>query len=121
MKTLLPAAIILCGLSAAINSSFAQTWIQQTNAPSENWVSIASSADGSKLVAVANNFICTSTNSGTIWTLQTNAPIVSWCSVASSADGVELVAAVNGGDIYTSTNSGVIWTQQTNAPNVIWD
>ena len=68
MKTLLQITLILCGLFPAVNSAFAQTWTQ-TSAPYATWFSVASSADGSKLVAAAINagnsdlgFISTSTN-----------------------------------------------------------
>ena len=74
---------------------------------------MASSADGTKLVAVSQSLIYTSTNSGGLgtWMRQTNAPLISgWQSVASSADGTRLVAVVNGGQIYTSTDSGATWT-----------
>ena len=73
------------------------------------WTSVASSADGTKLVAVASNGpIYTSTDSGVTWTSRDSNR--SWWSVASSADGTKLVAAVSGGRIYTSTDSGVTWT-----------
>jgi hypothetical protein len=127
MKILLPVAISYCGLLVAINSVFAQTWMQ-TSAPSNLWASIASSADGTKLVAVAGGFdgngpgngpIYTSTNSGTTW-ISNNAPNMPWFSVASSADGSTLAAVVNNGGIYTSTNSGTTWTQAANAPSKLW-
>lgn len=73
------------------------------------WQSVASSADGSNLVAVVNNGqIYTSTDSGVIWTPR--ASNRRWLSVASSSDGSKLVAVVRGGQIYTSTDSGVTWT-----------
>jgi hypothetical protein len=107
------------------NSGFAQTWTQ-TSAPNGNWNSIASSADGSKLVAVAYpGLIYTSTNSGIDWT-PTSAPFLRWASVASSADGAKLVAVGFWENsfpnaICTSTDFGVTWVQQTNAPNVGWN
>jgi hypothetical protein len=83
-----------------------------------NWISrplsgtirsIASSSDGSKLVAVIQNGqIYTSTDSGASWTARESSR--AWYGVASSADGTKLVAVVNGGQIYTSTDSGVNWT-----------
>ena len=92
-----------CGL----NFGFAQTWTQ-TSAPSESWGSVASSADGTKLVAVVyDGGIYTSTNSGTTWT-QTSAPNGHWFSVASSADGTKLAAA-NYTSIFTSSDSGSTW------------
>ena len=67
------------------------------------WASVASSVDGTKLLAAVNGgSIYTSTNSGVTWT-QTAAPISYWSTIASSADGskVVAVACVDGGTIYT--------------------
>lgn len=80
--------------------------IQDTN---RDWYSVASSADGTKLVAVVNGGqIYTSTDSGVAWIPR--ASVQYWVSVASSADGIKLVAVEQGGQIYTSTDSGVTWT-----------
>ncbi len=111
-----------------VHSTFAQTWMQ-TGAPSNGWSAIACSADGYKLVALANRMYpggYTSTNSGMTWTTN-GAPGASWCSVASSADGTKLVAATVGvqgreaasGFVYISTNSGSTW-QLTSAPSNQW-
>jgi hypothetical protein len=81
---------------------------------------VASSADGTKLVAVSryvyaassgytDGHIYTSVDSGATWT-QTGTR-EGWTSVASSADGTKLVAASEGGGIYTSVDSGATWTQ----------
>ncbi|MFL6604974.1 MAG: WD40/YVTN/BNR-like repeat-containing protein [Steroidobacteraceae bacterium] len=79
--------------------------------PLHHWYSVASSADGTRLVAVANGGqVYTSTDSGATWTARgpTNR---NWFTVASSADGTRLVAAEYfSGFIYTSTDSGVTWT-----------
>ncbi len=90
------------------------------------WYSVASSADGEKLVVVSQfGQICTSTNSGATWQQATNAPDLIWSFVASSADGTKLAAVsqlqspANGGSICTSTNSGLSWTSN-NAPNIGW-
>ena len=83
----------------------------------QNWSSVASSSDGSKLVAAAD-YIYTSTNYGMTWVQQTNAGSGWWNSVASSSDGSNLVAAAD--YIYTSTNYGVTWVQQTNAGSRGW-
>jgi hypothetical protein len=105
MKTQLPAVMMLCGLSVVLNPAFAQTWTQ-TMASMAFWSSVASSADGTKLVAVFANYsgsgIFTSTDSGNTWT-SNNVSGGGWTSVASSADGSKLVAVANGG----------IWTLQT--------
>jgi photosystem II stability/assembly factor-like uncharacterized protein len=115
--------LILCSLLSAsmVTAQSNFTPWTQANAPYQGWRAIASSADGTKLVAVAlSNGIYTSTNSGVNWT-QTSAPSLEWSSVASSADGVNLVAVLSYGGIYTSTNSGTIWTLCTNAPNEYWN
>jgi hypothetical protein len=106
--------------------------LTQTTAPTNNWMSVASSADGTKLVAAAMNseggFIYASTDSGLTWTL-TGAPTNnSWATVASSADGSKLVAAswyafVSNhiyGCVYTSTNFGMTWTSN-NVPDAQWN
>jgi len=82
---------------------------------SSTWLSVASSADGSNIVAAAFNPIGNtggqlyiSTNAGFTWTSrQTNG---NWWAVASSADGKKLIAGLRGGPLYLSTNSGAIWT-----------
>ena len=74
-----------------------------------SWYCVASSADGTKLVAcVRDGQIYTSSDSGVTWTpRESSRP---WSSVASSADGAKLVACALGGYIYTSPDSGVSWT-----------
>ena len=73
-----------------------------------DWASIASSADGTKAVAVAyNGKIYTSTDSGMNWIPRESDR--QWRSVASSADGTKLAAAAELGQIYTSVDSGVTW------------
>jgi hypothetical protein len=77
-------------------------------ASSLNWRCVASSSDGTKLVAgVDGGPIYTSTDSGANWTAR--AGVGPWYCVASSADGTKLVAGVNNGQIFTSTDSGVNW------------
>src|SRR5262245_16612079 len=122
------AMAVSASLLTMIRPSFSQTWTQ-TSAPVTNWTSIACSADGRNIVAVAGRFegfqtsygvgqIYISDDSGTTWRL-TSAPVTNWASVASSADGTRLVAAVGPccelGPIYASADSGVTWAQ-TSAP-----
>lgn len=116
--------LLLAGLGLFIwtQAVSAQTWTQ-TLAPTNWWQCIASSADGSKLVAgqwIGGIYV--STNSGNTWT-PTMAPTNTyWASVASSADGCKLVAAAfyNPNDgLYTSTNSGATWVSN-NVPPLSW-
>jgi hypothetical protein len=134
IKFLLLVAAVWCGA----NSAFAQTWTQ-TSAPNYQWTSIASSADGSKLVVAGQPYwIYTSTNSGATWisnniSVSNNIPnnLYDWNAVASSADGTKLVAVggysvIHNGQpdihavIFTSTNGGGIWTSNSSAPNQAW-
>jgi hypothetical protein len=86
---------------------------------SQSWVSVASSSDGTRLLAADwrtghGDYIYTSWDSGVTWT-QTGTQ-QSWASVASSADGTNLVAAAGGfytGYIYTSADSSATWTQHS--------
>ncbi len=103
----------------------AQT-LTQTGDPGGYWSGVASSADGTHLVAVGGavygqlthtNNIYVSTNAGTSW-MQTTAPALSWVSVASSADGRKL-AAVAQGFIYTSADAGANW-QSNQFPFFVW-
>jgi photosystem II stability/assembly factor-like uncharacterized protein len=91
-------------------------WTERTSAGTRNWISIATSADGTKLAAVAKpGYIYTSANSGATWTERTSAGSKNWQSIAMSSDGTKLVAAVFGGDIWTSIDSGATWTDRTSA------
>jgi len=76
----------------------------KTDAPDASWGSIASSADGTRLVAAVGQYyagqIYASSNSGVNW-LPTSAPGAVWASVALSADGNKVAASTRGGGIYT--------------------
>ena len=67
-----------------------------------DWRAVASSADGSQLVAaVDGGQIYVSTDSGVTWTPRESAR--SWVALASSADGSRLAAFAGGGGLaYTS-------------------
>ena len=112
-------ALTLPGLVVnALTGAAGANWTR-ASAPVLPYLAIASSADGTRLAAVANGGgIYVSTNSGSTWTL-TSAPSEVWVSIASSADGTRLAAAIgqsSSGLIYVSTNSGVTWTL-TSAPS----
>ncbi|MGA2248510.1 MAG: sialidase family protein [Verrucomicrobiota bacterium] len=100
---------------AAVVPAFSQTWTQTTAPVGNYWSSVASSADGTKVVAAA--YISTgfqpgcvylSMDSGQNWTTS-NIPLEQWEYVASSRDGKILAATANYDQIYTSTNSGLTW------------
>ena len=82
------------------------------------WItSIASSADGVKLVGIAaGDYIYTSTDSGVTWVKHTELGVQKWLQVTSSTDGVHLIAITraNGPSapavVYKSADSGATWT-----------
>ncbi|HEX5221701.1 MAG TPA: sialidase family protein [Verrucomicrobiae bacterium] len=109
-------ALLTAIIGCCTGTVYAQNW-SQTSAPTTNWQSIASSADGTKLIAATGGFlsigpIYLSTNSGVSW-IQSSAPVTNWLRVCASADGSKLVAA--GDSIFYSTNSGTTWLP-ANAP-----
>lgn len=121
---LLWAAAIGAGLFMAVGAS-AQTWTK-TSAPAYFWKSMASSADGSNIIAASiSGFVFISTNSGTSWA-QTGLPFQGyWVSVACSTNFVKLIAADDGnygsgGRIYTSSNSGNSWVSNS-VPQTNWN
>ena len=88
-------------------------WTARMTDVNRNWFSVASSADGTKLVAGVNDgYIYTSTDSGVNWTARMTDQNRPWYGIASSANGTKLVAVAVSGYIYTSTDSGVNWTQR---------
>ena len=103
--------------------SFQSTFVWEERSPvnaltTRGWDGIASSSDGTKLVAVdygsdvAGGYIYTSIDSGATWTRRTSAGAQNWYPITSSSDGTRLAAAVGGWDggyIYTSSDSGVNW------------
>ena len=94
---------MIVGRTAGITSS----WTARDS--SRDWYAIASSSDGTKLVAVVNGGqIYTSTDSGATWTARDSSR--NWSGVASSSDGAKLVAVAQAGRVYTSTDSGINWT-----------
>lgn len=81
------------------------------------WSGVASSADGSKLVAVlrttAAPAIYLSTNSGTTWATPPVTPQKNFHAVASSADGSRLIAAAEGDQLFLSSDSGQSWSPRS--------
>jgi hypothetical protein len=77
-----------------------------TSAPSNQWNSVASSADATTLAAVTGGVICISRDSGATWTT-TNPPSANsaWNCVATSADGNRLYAGISFGGIHTAQTS----------------
>ncbi len=96
------------------SSDYGQTWTKQTNSGPKNWVDIACSSDGTKIVAIDNSggsgYIYTSTDFGVTWTQRATSQY--WISVCCSNNGTKMFAAIIGsGSIYYSNDSGVTWVK----------
>ncbi len=72
----------------------AMTWIEHTESDEGSWISVASSADGTKLVAANAGFdfgyLYTSRDAGVTW--KSTGTTQNWRAVASSSDMTKLVA-----------------------------
>jgi len=117
--------ILLVASTALLTANFAlaQTWTQ-TSAPTNSWSCVASSADGTKLVAAGDGSIFTSTDSGTTW-ISNNVPHKLWNHVATSSDGSKLAATSTAlgqplGSLLTSMDSGATWISNS-VPNAAWN
>ena len=104
------------GIVATIPRITSSTLIWTSRNTGLNYRHVASSKDGTKLIAgVYGGYIYTSTNSGATWTPRASS--LGWYAVASSSNGKKLVAGVYGGYIYTSSDSGANWSQRATSQN----
>ena len=90
------------------SADLGNTWVSNNvSTDAEYMYGVASSADGSVLIACSEGypFVFTSTNSGATW-VTNSLPSLNWTCVAASADGTKLMASYigfpSGGGIYTS-------------------
>ena len=105
------------------STNYGVTWTNQTNGLYPmTWIVIVSNTTCTRLAAIANNNIWTSTN-GATWTNQTDGtngkPILTgpWKSITCSDNFSLLAAAMYGGDIYISNDFGITWYNKTPAPS----
>lgn len=101
---------ISAGALSTIGWATAQNWIQ-SSAPSIYWRSLASSANGSNIVAVSfsSSGIYISTDSGITWNSNSLHTTVGFNCVASSADGNRLLVGTTSHALFSSTNAGMTW------------
>lgn len=96
-------------------------WTEQTASGSHDWYSVACSSDGTKIAAVGQGYIYTSTDGGGTWTERTGAGSGDWGGIACSSDGSAMVAVDWGGYIHTSADGGDTWTERTAAGLMDWN
>jgi len=107
------------GISTSTN--YGMAWVQQTNGippmplGGYNWQCIASSGDGSKIVAGGSagaGSLYSSTNYGVNWMLLLNLGSgYGWSAIANSSDGSKLLAG--GNHEYFSQDYGMTWSYNT--------
>ncbi|MBN2260523.1 MAG: hypothetical protein JW702_08250 [Clostridiales bacterium] len=116
------------------SSNGGATWTKRSSAGSQDWKSITSSSDGTKLAATASTYlydegyvlssidgyIYTSSDGGITWTKRTSAGSRAWKCITSSSDGNILAAVVCGGYIYTSVDGGSSWIEETDIGSRDW-
>ena len=109
-----------------VSADYGQTWA--VRGLSRNWSALASSADGSRLLAVdfgavGGGLPSISTDYGSTWKTSSVA-FALWVAAVSSADGMKLAvasaSASNGplGSILTSSDGGVTWLGRS--PHADW-
>jgi hypothetical protein len=112
---LLPASAVLCGLFLTVTPASAQigTVWQKRNAPNITWSSVASSAAGTKIIAVASvGLVHISTNAGDTWTPTTvSVTVPQGRTVACSANG-QVIAIAPFGNLRISTDGGATWNNR---------
>lgn len=89
------------------------SWSTHLEAGAQNWWSVASSADGSFLAAVANfGYLYLSYDSGSTWMPNMRLGLQYWASVSMSADAAVMVAVVENGRLYLSSDFGRSWSNR---------
>jgi photosystem II stability/assembly factor-like uncharacterized protein len=110
------------------------SWVFQRGAGSRNWISLAMSRDGNRILAgtcvkqVLGGFLSyddlyISSDGGVTWTPHKIGGSRSWVSVAISGDGEHMAAVGDrwfGGSIFTSSDGGSSWVEQKSAGSRLW-
>jgi len=121
-------------LYSSVDSGVTWTAVDSVQTSKNQWRSLSSSADGTKLIAggLGNNgagdYVHTSNDGGNTWAKQQNLGVGYWSTVTYSADGTHLAAADpygpngagTGGYLYTSSNGGASWVKQTSLGVRYW-
>jgi hypothetical protein len=100
----------------------ADGWTPLSQAGSRSWVSLATSADGSKIAAVTqySGSVFLSSDNGLSWNQVNITPEARFNSVAMSADGTVLAVADISGFVYLSIDAGKTWKADQNAGSRGW-
>jgi photosystem II stability/assembly factor-like uncharacterized protein len=118
MKRWLPEFLVICAIFMVVGYGFAQTWTQVQLGRRPPVTSVALSADGERLVAIASDQAIISTNACA--TTQFVSQPYQEVLIASSADANTLVGIKTvGAYVCISTNMGITWAL-TSLPQSVW-
>lgn len=95
-----------------VSSNFGSTWSTTTNpsGTTASWVTMALSADGSKIIAGEDNGkLLYSSNSGASFTVS-NSTTARWLAPSINADGSVMLVNKYPNGIFRSTDNGATWT-----------
>lgn len=108
-------------LAAPVSAAEGYYWRELSTSPVAYWSGVASSADGSQVIAVqrssAGGGLYRSTDGGNTWTPNAALGSRNWSGVVMSADGSTVAATACGGNIYVSQDGGITWTPQATTQN----
>jgi len=90
-------------------SSYRNSLWLLSNASGNNWLSLAASADGTRMYAAGSSGIFPSSDSGHTWGGAYTGFSGSWNAVATSGDGNTIYAVANAKAIQVTTNSAGSW------------
>jgi len=91
-----------------LSSNFGTNWSPANTPTNLAWFAVASSYDGTRLIAAAGDGIYVSIDSGTTW-----GPVggpTSALGIACSADGTRIVAAAGASGMFVSFDGGTTWS-----------
>ena len=103
----------------SIDSGVTWTKLARFTPPLTLILSVAISADGSRLAATNyQGLIYISNDGGATWT--DRAASRNWSSITMSADGNKMAAVDSGGKIHTSADGGITWTERLSDASRSW-
>ena len=101
------------------SDTWGATWVERSNATAQRWYAVASSSNGSVLVAAAaKGGIYVSKDQGLTWSNTTSLSKF-WKGVACSAN-CTYILATHKGSLYTSWDTGSTWVSRKNSSNQAW-
>jgi len=87
-----------------VSYNFGTNWAMVNSGVTAQWTAVASSADGSRLMAVdSTGDVYISTDSGVTWAQRLGLPAASWTAWPARPTAAKLVLVANGNQIYTSS------------------